>query len=147
MTTQDILTQVQQSILQERTRRGYAVVVANPRRSYGIAGIPIPRVLEAYVANTTCTVQHDHGIACQWLDIAFHRNEQIHVVLFNDLFRFGMLLEDSVTVLLAELCEDKKWDDLFHSERGQQILDKLTAEARREIEAGDIEEGGFGGEM
>ena len=52
--TEDILIQVQQAILQERTKREYNVVVEHVRKSYGIAGVPVPRQLQAYVATTTC---------------------------------------------------------------------------------------------
>jgi hypothetical protein len=100
----DILAQVGQAILDERSRREYAVVVNNPRRAYGIAGIHIPEGLEAYVAETTCTVGHEHGIPCLWVDFAFRLSDVgFRVVLQNDLAQVGMLIEESVRVLLAEL--------------------------------------------
>jgi hypothetical protein len=99
---EDRLAQVQQAILQEREKRECSVVVNNPRRTYSIAGIPIPGNLQGYVADTTCTVKHHHDIPCQWLDYVFYRGEQAYVVLWNEFARSG-LLTDRIRVVFAEL--------------------------------------------
>lgn len=98
-----LLIQAQHSILHERERRKYAVAVGRARRSYGIAGVPMPEGLEAYVAETTCTV---HERPCLWADWAFHLPDgTFRVVLMTDLTRPGMLLEESVRALFTELQE------------------------------------------
>ena len=91
----------QHAIQQERERRGYQVVVASPRVAYGIAGVPMPEALSAYVAFTLCTV---HSPPCLWVDWAFALpDDHVRVVLQSDLLRPGMLVEESVKALFAEL--------------------------------------------
>lgn len=98
------VTQVQEAILSERQRREYAVVVGIPQRTYAICGIRIPGCLEAYYAETTCTVKHEHGIPCQWIDYAFLLpNGERRIFLWNDLLRGGMLLEQSIRAIFADL--------------------------------------------
>jgi hypothetical protein len=106
MSTPDMLTQVQQAIQEERTRREYNVVVRNARTSYGIAGIPVPDGLEAYVATSTCTEPEHRLMPCIWVDFAFHLKDRIHVILQNDLVCPGLTLEESVTILLESLREE-----------------------------------------
>jgi hypothetical protein len=103
--TEDILIQVQQAILQERTKREYNVIVDHVRKSYGIAGIPIPKGLQAYAATTTCTEQHENGNQCIWADFAFVLKDRIHVILQNDLLCPGLTLEDSAKILIESLEE------------------------------------------
>lgn len=43
----------------------------------------------------------------------------------------------------AEEQEEASWDAIISSPHGQRVLRKLTDEARKEIEAGEFEEGGF----
>lgn len=104
-TTDDISNQVLRAILHERERRGYAVVVSNVRKAFGVAGVAIPRGLDAYVAETRCTVQHEGGIPCLWTDFVFYCSQggELRVLLQNDLLRPGMVLEESVRKILAEM--------------------------------------------
>ncbi len=83
----------------------YNVVVEYARKSYGIAGVPMPKTLQAYVATTTCTEQHEDGRQCVWADFAFVLKDRIHVILQNDLLCLGLTLEDSVKFLLESLDE------------------------------------------
>lgn len=39
--------------------------------------------------------------------------------------------------------EEREWDDIVESSRGQAILEQLAADARKEIEIGGVEEGGW----
>lgn len=105
MSTLDVFVQVQQAILTERTKRKYNVAVEHVRKSYGIAGVPIPRELQAYVATTTCTEHHENGVQCQWSDFAFVLKERICVILQNDLVCPGLTLEESIKILLESLQE------------------------------------------
>ena len=107
MQEEDILTQVQHAIQKERERRKYQVVVGQPHRAYGIADVRIPQSLECYVAETTCTV-HEHP--CVWVDWAFRIKGEWRVVLFNDIFRPGKVLEEGIRELLAELEKEQVGD-------------------------------------
>jgi hypothetical protein len=106
MDTRERLTQVQQAIQEERTRREYNVLVSHPRRAHGIAGVPIPAGLEAYTATTTCTEQHESGRQCVWADFAFFIKGRVHVVLESDLMRPGFLPEESIKMILETLEEE-----------------------------------------
>lgn len=100
----DYSIEAQQVIQHERTTRNYAATTGPARPAYGIAGIPMPRELEAYVAETTCTVQHENKGQCLWIDWAFRLPDgSFRVVLQNDLVRPGMMIEESVQALFAEL--------------------------------------------
>lgn len=97
----------QHAIEAELDRRGYQVTVGPVHRAYGIAEIRIPVALEAYVAETRCTVHAESP--CLWVDWAFRRPDgSFRVVLQNDLLRLGMMLEDSVRTLFAELAAEQR---------------------------------------
>ena len=103
MTKDEILTQARQAIEQERTRRKYSVIVGKPMRIYHIAEVSIPPTLQAYIADTRCTVQHDHGIPCRWADFVIVHQGKVHVILESDLLRPGMFINDSIRAILTEI--------------------------------------------
>ena len=106
MEQQHVLAAVQAAILQERARREYAVVIGPARKAFGIAGVRLPSGIESYVVETACTVQHESGIPCLWIDHAFRLPDgSFRVVLQNDLVRPGLMIEESVRALFRELVE------------------------------------------
>lgn len=124
--SQDILSLVQQAILQERTRREYNVFVSAPHRVSFIAEVPVPAGLEAYGVKTTCTEQHDGGVQCIWADFAFRLKDDLRVMLESDFLRPGVFLQENVKKILAELSE------------GQEVEKEHTLTVRLEIHDGDV---------
>jgi hypothetical protein len=55
---------------------------------------------------------------------------------------FMRVLDPDVQDKLAE--KEQEWDKLLSSPRGKRILKHLLDEAHQQIEAGEIEDGGFG---
>jgi hypothetical protein len=39
--------------------------------------------------------------------------------------------------------EEREWDEIVESPRGQDLLERLAAEARLEVSRGEVEEGGW----
>jgi len=99
---------IRQAIQDERERREYQVRVEKVHVAGSICGVRLPRDLEAYVATTVCTVEHDDGIACVWCDCAFLINGKWRVVLENDFYRNGMRMEESVKQILKEMSREMK---------------------------------------
>jgi len=96
--------QAQEAIIDERKRRDYEVVVTNTRRAFGMCGIGFPQGIEGYVADTICTVEKHKAHPCEWRDFAFRlEGGTFFVVLMSDVARPGMMIEDSVRLLIHEL--------------------------------------------
>ena len=102
-----VAEQARQAILRERERRGDQVVVSLPHKGYAVAGMRIPSMLVGYAAFTECTVQHESGVQCQWIDWAFYVHGSFRVVLQNDLVRPPMLIKERVLELFSELQDGK----------------------------------------
>ena len=102
------LEHVCQAIQRERESRGYKVMVTDPMHVSSIAGVQLPSLVEAYAVTTTCTIKHDHGIPCRWVDWLFLLpirldGKPYRVVLQSELLRPGLCLEHSVHALCQEL--------------------------------------------
>ncbi|HLZ64428.1 MAG TPA: hypothetical protein VKR06_46465 [Ktedonosporobacter sp.] len=95
--------EVRQAIADERERRDYWVVVGEVCPVRRVWGVPVPEGLRTYIATTTCTVKHDHGIPCVWFDYVFLINGELRVMLQNDFGRIGMLMEDSARQIMEKL--------------------------------------------
>lgn len=52
--------------------------------------------------------------------------------------------QNALAAIILEAIEEREWEKLLSSPRGQRTLDHLIAEACQQITAGEIEEGGFG---
>ena len=92
----------QQAILRERTHQNYQVVVALPERKETLLGYPIPAGIEIYQTITTCTVQHETGIPCMWIDFAFIREDgAICVILESEIEASGIPYDECIRALVG----------------------------------------------
>ena len=48
-----------------------------------------------------------------------------------------------IAELVALELEEREWDEMVDSPEGQDVLERLAAEARNEIARGDVEDGGW----
>jgi len=98
--------QVTTAIAAERKRRDYETITGQARRASDLCGLAIPKMLTAYVAETTCTV---HERPCRWADFAFILPKgKIKVMLQNDILGYGLTLEDSANRLLEKLVSEQR---------------------------------------
>ena len=59
---------------------------------------------------------------------------------FNRLERLSQEEQNAMAQMILEQLEEKEWDAIIQSERGQATLAKLVAHAQEEIARGEIEE-------